>query len=184
MLCFSKNTDGGCVCWLQSEYPVVQIRFKLHILNRWGENSRGGQRKWESKSERERGREVKLRQRNRHLNKVKQENIFFFFNKSWGVPLGCFSPWMVGQELMLTYRAGATFCVEAGVQSNRNRLAAKQQLWEPALKWAPKKLNRYPFKNQAKKFLLQGVASPRTDSWDLASQLPWHSQQCVWLQKQ
>lgn len=119
MLCFIKNTDGAC--WLRSEYPVVQIRFKWHIPNRWGENEkvleskRGmGARERGGRSE---GKEIWIWTK---LNKNNNNNLNM--SESWGVPPGSFSA-LIRQERVFTYSAWATFCQCS--QSNRNRLAEK-----------------------------------------------------------
>lgn len=57
MLCFSKNnTDSVSVAPVR--YPVVQISFKLHILNKKGRANKGGKR----------GPGGKGRRRNKELN--------------------------------------------------------------------------------------------------------------------
>lgn len=54
--------------------------------------------------------------------KLNKNNNNLNMSKSWGVPLGSFSP-LIRQERVFTYSAGTTFCQCS--QSNRNRLAEK-----------------------------------------------------------
>uniref|UniRef100_A0A0E9XAI6 Uncharacterized protein n=1 Tax=Anguilla anguilla TaxID=7936 RepID=A0A0E9XAI6_ANGAN len=54
MLCFSKNTD--CLSVAPVRYPVVQISFKLHILNEKTE-----ERMRQKREKRKRGRERKIK---------------------------------------------------------------------------------------------------------------------------